>query len=125
MLGGLVDKVDLFRYTTSDDGAGGFEESGETSVKTSLKVRTTLLTAEAQLRDLGYSGKNCWKLISEPYTGLDNEGDLFLRVTPGTTNLKLDENRVYRVLKLAPQYDEFGRFHHISIWTQQNVDKDA
>jgi hypothetical protein len=125
MLGGLVDKIDFFRYTTVDDGAGGFEEDAESSVVTGVRTRATLLDSETQLRDLGYSGKNCWKLICEPRVGPSNSGDLFCRLTSGTTSHKLTTSYVYRCLKVKRQEDEFGSFHHWTIWVQQESDKDA
>tara|TARA_R110002020_G_scaffold34660_4_gene105273 strand:+ start:1504 stop:1881 length:378 start_codon:yes stop_codon:yes gene_type:complete len=125
MLAGLVDKIDFFRYTTTDDGAGGFEENAESAILGGLKCRATLLDTETQLRELGYSGKNCWKLLVEPKTGLDNDGDVFCRVTSGTTSNKLNSSRVYRCFKVSAQEDEFGKFHHWTIWVQQEADKDA
>jgi len=125
MLGGLVDSIDFFRYTTSDDGAGGFEETAEVVVSSSIRSRVTLLDTETQLKDLGYSGKNCWKIIAEPKGAMDNEGDLFCRLTPSTTSNKLSTSKVYRCLKAMKQENESGIFHHWTMWVQQEEDKDA
>ena len=125
MRSGLVDRIDIFRYTTVDDGAGGVREDSEETIHTKVPARATLLDSETALKELGYSDKNCWRVITYAKLDLNNDGDKFVKVSSNKSSLVLSSNRVYRVVKFRSQRNDVGAHHHNSLIIQQEKDRNA
>jgi hypothetical protein len=110
---GCYESFDIFRYTVEDDGIGGIIQSGKTFLYRKLVGRSTVMSAKKQLDLLGFAGGVKWSVYMEavPLVPLNGEG-IFLRLSPGSPEINLKLNTIYKIVHCRNQQDESGQLDH-------------
>ena len=115
-MNGLNDRIDVFRYTLVDDGAGGEMLDDEDILYNNKPARLSTMNAEMQMKELGFTGKQLWRVIME-YSSLllDLTGDVYVRLSYNAPESVILQGINYRVLKSRRQRDENNVSHHTSL----------
>ncbi len=124
-IGGMTDKVDIFKYELGDDGAGGVSQGNKDYLYQNIFARISVMDAKTQQEWFGFSGKKIWKVLLQHSRLLNNDGEYYLILNITSPTSVVNQGEIFRIIESRHQRNESNSYHHTSLAIERDEQAEA
>lgn len=124
-IGGMTDKVDIFKYDLTNDGAGGLVRGNKDYLYQNIFGRISVMDAKTQQDWFGFSGKKIWKVLLQYSGSLDNTGDYYLQLNNSSPVSVVSKGNIFRIVESRHQRNDSNVWHHTSLAIERDEQAEA